>query len=230
MQTISLLTQKGGSGKTTLAECLAVASVRDGKASAILDMDPQGTAKSWKARRGDDDPAVIPVTMANLADELERIREAGADYAFIDTPARLSDWAMEAGKVSDLVIVPSRATVKDLERVEASIKLATVYSLRPVFVVLTQVRPRGDRDAQAEDYIKARHYPLCPVRVGDRVAYQDSDTLGLTPLETEPAGKAAREIEQVYQYTMKVLNHLTVEPLNHDKKDQSHGRAFGQAG
>ncbi len=55
---------------------------------------------------------------------------------------------MEAAKVSDLVIVPSRATVKDLERVEASIKLATVFAVRPVFVVLTQVRPRGDRDAQ----------------------------------------------------------------------------------
>ena len=76
MQTISLLAQKGGSGKTTLAECLSVAAVLDGKPCAILDMDPQGTAKSWKARRGGDDPAVIPVTMANLADELERIREA----------------------------------------------------------------------------------------------------------------------------------------------------------
>ncbi len=230
MQTISLLAQKGGSGKTTLAECLASAAVRDGKSCAILDMDPQGTAKSWKERRGDDDPAVIPVTMANLQDELDRIRKAGAAYAFIDTPARLSDWAMEAAKVSDLVIVPSRATVKDLERVEASIKLATVYAVRPVFVVLTQVRPRGDRDIQAEQFIKARHFPLCPARIGDRVAYQDSDTLGLTPLETEPDGKAALEIQQVYQFTKKVLNQLTIEPMNHDKENKPHGRTLQQAG
>ncbi len=225
MQTISLLAQKGGSGKTTLAECLSVAAVLDGKPCAILDMDPQGTAKSWKARRGSDDPAVIPVTMANLADELERIREAGAAYTFIDTPARLSDLAMEAARVSDLVIVPSRATVKDLERVESSIRLATVYAVRPVFVVLTQVRPRGDRDIQAEEFIKAQNFPLCPARIGDRVAYQDSDTIGLTPLETEPRGKAAQEIEQVYQYTSKILNQLTIEPLNHDKKDQPYRRA-----
>ncbi len=230
MRTISLLAQKGGSGKTTLAECLAVAATRDGQPCAILDMDPQGTAKSWKARRGEDDPAVIPVTMANLQDELDRIRAAGAAYAFIDTPARLSDWAMEAAKVSDLVIVPSRATVKDLERVEASIKLATVYAVRPVFVVLTQVRPRGDRDIQAEEFIKARHFPLCPARIGDRVAYQDSDTLGLTPLETEAGGKAACEIEQVYQFTKKLLNQLTSEPLNHDEKNEPYGRAIQQAG
>ena len=225
MQTISLLAQKGGSGKTTLAECLAVAAVRDGKPSAILDMDPQGTAKSWKLRRGDDDPAVIPVTMANLTDELDRIRKAGAAYAFIDTPARLSDWAMEAAKVSDLVIVPSRATVKDLERVEASIKLATVYGVRPVFVVLTQVRPRGDRDVQAEEFVRAKKFPVCPARIGDRVAYQDSDTLGLTPSETEPGGKAAQEIELVYRYTGKLLNQLTKEPLNHEQEDQPYSRA-----
>ena len=132
---------------------------------------------------------------------------------------------MEAARVSDLVIVPSRATVKDLERVESSIRLATVYAVRPVFVVLTQVRPRGDRDIQAEEFLRARNFPLCPARIGDRVAYQDSDTLGLTPLETEPHGKAAQEIEQVYQYTSKILNQLTIEPLNHDKKDQPYRRA-----
>jgi chromosome partitioning protein len=225
MQTISLLTQKGGSGKTTLAECLAVAAVLDGRPSVILDMDPQGTAKSWKSRRGEDDPAVIPVTMANLAEEMDRAREAGAELLFIDTPARLSDWAMEAAKVSDLVIVPSRPTVKDLERVEASIKLATVYAVRPVFVVLTQVRPRGDRDAQAEEYIRGRKYPVCPARIGDRVVYQDSDTMGLTPLETDPAGKAAHEIEQVYRFTVKLLNQLTSQPLNHDEEEKPHRRA-----
>jgi chromosome partitioning protein len=200
--------------------------VLDGRPAAILDMDPQGTAKSWKARRGADDPAVVPVTMANLQDELDRAREAGADFAFIDTPARLSDWAMEAAKVSDLVIVPSRATVKDLERVEASIRLATVYAVRPVFVVLTQVRPRGDRDIQAEEYIKARRYPVCPARIGDRVAYQDSDTLGLTPQETEPNGRAAGEIKQVYHYTIKLLNQLTTKPVNHDEEDQPNRRAL----
>ncbi len=220
MKTISLLAQKGGSGKTTLAECLAVAAELDGKSAAILDMDPQGTAKSWKTRRGPDDPAVIPVTMATLSEELERVSEAGADYVFIDTPARLSDWAMDAAKVSDLVVVPSRATVKDLERVEASIKLAMVYDIRPVFVVLTQTRSRGDRDVQAEEFIQAKKYPVCPARIGDRVAYEDSDTLGRTPLETEPQGKAAEEIQQVYRYTIKLLNQLTVEQASHGKEEE----------
>lgn len=226
MKVISLLAQKGGSGKTTLAECLAVAATLDGKLAAILDMDPQGTAKSWKARRGGDDPAVIPVTEANLQDELDRARAAGADLVFIDTPARLSDWAMAAAKVSDLVIVPSRATVKDLERVEASIKLATVYDIRPVFVVLTQVRPRGDRHIQAEEFITAKRFPVCPAQIGDRVIYQDSDIDGRTPQETEPDGKGAEEISRVYRFTRELLNQLTTKQANHEqekKLDRSAG-------
>lgn len=226
MHVVSLLAQKGGSGKTTLAECLAVAACQAGKLAAILDMDPQGTAKSWKTRRGGDDPAVIPVTMANLQDELDRARDAGADLIFIDTPARLSDWAMEAAKVSDLVIVPSRATVKDLERVEASIKLATVYAIRPVFVVLTQVRPRGDRHIQAEEFVTAKRFPVCPASIGDRVSYQDSDILGLTPLETEPDGKGADEIRRIYRFTSELLNQLTNKQANHEQEEKSHRRAL----
>lgn len=225
MHVVSLLAQKGGSGKTTLAECLAVAACQAGKLAAILDMDPQGTAKSWKQRRGTGDPAVIPVTMANLEDELDRARAAGADIVFIDTPARLSDWAMEAAKVSDLVIVPSRATVKDLERVEASIKLATVYAIRPVFVVLTQIRPRGDRHIQAEQYITAKRYPVCPPSIGDRVSYQDSDLLGLTPLETEPDSKGADEIRRVYRFTAELLNQITKKQVNHEQEEKSDRRA-----
>lgn len=221
MLTVSILAQKGGAGKTTLAQCLAVAANRDGKDVAIFDMDPQGSATAWKKRRGDTDPAVIPVTPAHLTDKLDLARDAGADLVFIDTPARLSDWAMEAGRVSDLVVVPSKATVKDLERVEASIKLACVYEPRPVFVALTQTRPIGDREGQAEEFIQTKNIPVCPARLGNRVAYEDSDTLGLTPLETDPHGKAAEEIKQVYQFTNKLLNQLSRQEVqNHGNKEK----------
>ena len=69
MFTIAIVNQKGGSGKSTLAECLAVAADLDGKASAILDLDPQGTVYSWSKRRKDANPPVLSVTAANYRDE-----------------------------------------------------------------------------------------------------------------------------------------------------------------
>jgi len=91
MFTISLVNQKGGSGKSTLAECLAVAAYLDGKASAILDMDPQGTAYKWAKRREVENPPVLSVTPASYEDEWNRLNDAGADMVIFDTPARLDE-------------------------------------------------------------------------------------------------------------------------------------------
>lgn len=245
MKTIAILNQKGGSGKSTLVECLAVAADLDGQAVAILDMDPQGTSYEWGKRRkatameqaeeaGEDpaevavNPAVIAVTQANYKDEWQRLKDLGADLVIIDTPARLDTWAMNAAELSDLVIIPAKPTVKDLERVEASIKLACTTETRPAFIVLNQVRPQGDRTAQAEEFIKAKRYPVCPARLGFRVAFEDADTIGQTPQEYEPKGQAALEIAHVYRYTSKLLHELTSKEVNNgtDKEEES-GRRFG---
>lgn len=220
MYTVAILNQKGGSGKSTIAECLAVAAQLDGKAAAILDMDPQGTVYAWSKRREDDGPPVRAVTLANYVDEWQVMKDAGADFVVIDTPARLNDWAMEAASLADLVIVPSKATIKDLERVAATIKLACAQGPMPCVVVLNQVRPQGDRSQQAEDFITAKSFPVCPARLGSRVAFEDSDTLGQTPQETEPSGKAAQEITQVYMFTCKLLNKITSKDVNNGTEEE----------
>ena len=51
MRTIALLTQKGGTGKTTLAASLAVAAAIAGERVIALDLDPQGSLTRWGERR-----------------------------------------------------------------------------------------------------------------------------------------------------------------------------------
>ena len=41
MRTITLVTQKGGTGKTTLAASLALAAMEAGETVALFDLDPQ---------------------------------------------------------------------------------------------------------------------------------------------------------------------------------------------
>src|SRR4051794_12112478 len=48
---ITLATQKGGAGKSTLAASLAVAAAQDGHGVVFVDLDPQKSLMLWSRRR-----------------------------------------------------------------------------------------------------------------------------------------------------------------------------------
>ena len=96
MKTIVIVSQKGGTGKTTLAVHLAVAAERAGKAAVMIDIDPQASAAAWRDLREAEGPAVRIVQPARLAVTLKAAAEAGAELAFIDTPARSENAALDA--------------------------------------------------------------------------------------------------------------------------------------
>lgn len=204
MFTIAVVNQKGGSGKSTIAECLAVAALEAGCPAAILDLDPQGTAYAWSKRREAENPPVLSVTAASYRDQWEALREAGAGLVILDTPARLQDTVLGASAIADLVIVPAKTTVKDLERIESSVDLATTTGPKPVVVVFNQVRAQGTRAISATKALRDMDVTICPVRLGYRVAFEDADLTGETPLETEPEGKAADEVRKLYRFVEKM--------------------------
>jgi Mrp family chromosome partitioning ATPase len=51
VQTVAILSQKGGTGKTTLALHLAVAAEKNGDVAVVIDLDPQASAAGWKDSR-----------------------------------------------------------------------------------------------------------------------------------------------------------------------------------
>ena len=57
MKIISVVSQKGGAGKTTIATNLAVLAERAGHPTVLLDLDPQATAAKWGDKR-DGQPTV----------------------------------------------------------------------------------------------------------------------------------------------------------------------------
>src|ERR1700753_3968920 len=61
MKTLAFMSQKGGTGKTTLAVHLAVAATEGGQAVAIVDTDPQRSATTWGRRRQGQPPTVATV-------------------------------------------------------------------------------------------------------------------------------------------------------------------------
>jgi chromosome partitioning protein len=197
----AVIAQKGGTGKTTLTVSLAVAAQRSGKTSAIVDLDPQASASSWSDRREEEMPVVVSAQPARLPQVLDAARATGAEVVYIDTPPRAEQASMAAARAADLVLIPCRPAVYDLETVATTLDLVRFAGGPPTAVILNGVPPRGSKRADAEAILRDQGAAVAPVVFGNRVAFDHAGTLGLSAQEYEPAGKAASEIQQVYLYT-----------------------------
>lgn len=201
MQTIALISQKGGGGKTTMAVSLAVIAEAAGRSVLIIDTDPQASACRWGDRRMTETPAVLDAQPARLAAAIAKAEQAGIDLVIIDTPARVEQAAAEAAKVSDLVLIPCRPGIGDIETLRTTAELLRGRSLRPPLVVLNAVPPQGSRPEQAAQAIRDMGLDLCPIYVGQRVAFEYATQAGQGVTEYEPAGRAASDIRQLYEET-----------------------------
>ena len=206
MKTIALIAQKGGTGKTTLALCLAVAAEQDGLNTLIVDLDPQATACNWGDRRQSESPLVIDAQPARMPQALDRARSGGINLVVIDTPARSEQAALAAAELADLIIIPCRPQRFDLETIGNTRKLIAMAGTKPVLVVLNAIPARGDRQQQARQAIEAMELPVCPIALGNRAAFGDARIIGQTALEFEPSGKAAEESRQFYKYVSRLLD------------------------
>ena len=202
---ITILAQKGGTGKTTLTVSLAVAAYKAGLSVAVFDLDSQATAAKWDDRREASEPVVISMQPERLPHYLDKAQQGGADLVVIDTPPRLDPTAYAAVEAADIVLVPCLPAINDLETLDATMRLIRIAGGRQTFVVLNSVPPRGQKPQQAQDIVEAKGIPLAPVMLGNRVAFPDSAALGLSPQEYEPTGKAAAEIEELFTFLAEYL-------------------------
>lgn len=222
MKVVSLVSQKGGVGKTTLATALAVAAHQDGKQVFIVDLDPQASASFWMDTRQDGALAVTAVPAARLSHVLEAARQAGADIAFVDTPPFAKDIAFEAAQYADLVLIPTRPAVLDVMAMTRTIDLIKAFA-KPAAVVLTFCPPAGKEIEDTEAAVGTLAAELCPVRIGQRIAFSRAQQTGQAAQEIEPQGKAAAEILNLYRYT---LRHLYTKEIPNEQAPQRHaGRA-----
>lgn len=211
MQTLAMIAQKGGTGKTTLALSLAVAAEAAGRSVLVVDLDPQASACKWSDRRSGETPSVIDAQPARLAAALAKAEQAGIDFAIVDTPARVEQAAAEAGKVADLVLIPCKPSILDLETLRATVELVQGRSRKAPLVILNAVPAQGTRHDQAAEAITGMGLEVCPAYIGQRVAFEYAAQAGQTVTEYEPEGRAASEIRQLYESICRHVDKLARE-------------------
>jgi chromosome partitioning protein len=201
MMVICFVTQKGGSGKTTLAVNCAVAAEQAGARTLILDMDAQATAEAWYQSREDDAPQVIRLSPSELDRAVKAARGRGFDVVLIDTPGRDEPGTAAAIRASDFCVIPCRPSPADMRATPPTVETVRRLS-KPAAFVLTQTPPRSFRNREAESGLSVLGM-VCPVHVVLRNAYQDAQGVGLGVTEYEPEGKAAGEIRELWGWLSK---------------------------
>ena len=209
MRTIAVAGAKGGVGKTTLAVHLAVAAVQQGRDVVLVDADPQLSAVRWSERRSSSEPVVLGRAVSQLAAEMERIAGFGADVAIVDTPPRAwvgaDNAALVAATLADVVLVPCRPSILDIESTAVSVQRLQAATAAPVVVVLNGCAHRGREADEAAEALGGLGAQVCPARIGQRVAFARSLLDGRAAQEVEPGGKAADDVLRVHTFCLRTM-------------------------
>lgn len=211
MKTVAIISQKGGAGKTTLAIHLATASALRGRNTAIIDLDPQASAANWGDRRKADLPVVLSAHASRLTHEMKRVEEMDGELLILDTAPHSDSAALEAAKAADLILVPCRPAILDIEAISNTLNLVGTTGT-PIFVVMNAVAPQGSEAAEAADAIAELEVGVCPIQLRQRVAFSRALIGGESAQEFEPHGKAAQEAEQLHEF---MCAHLKLPTREH---------------
>lgn len=198
MHKVAFITQKGGSGKTTLSASLAVAAQAAHERVFLLDMDPQELLTTWAKNRRDRKLTVASIRPSELPAVLTELAGSNMSLVIIDTPATHSIASKAAMKATDLIIIPARPTVLDIWATEAT--RARAKSLGKDYVFLLNQCPITQENRRLQDGVMALEAMggLLRPLVSARVDYQESIRRGLGPTEFDPTGAAAEEMRQLW--------------------------------
>jgi chromosome partitioning protein len=199
MDILTIASQKGGAGKTTLSAHLAVEAERNGRGPvAIVDTDPQGSLADWWNQRTATTPLFAAVEVSRLAAHMAELRQQRVNLLVIDTPPALLPIIRAAIAVADLVLIPARPSPHDLRAVGVVVDMAE-QAKKPLCFVVNGATPRTTIALEAVQAL-AQHGPVAPVIVHQRIDFAGTMVDGRTVGELHAPSRSVEEITQLWKY------------------------------
>lgn len=210
--TLVLASQKGGSGKTTLAGHLAVQAELAGQGPvAVIDSDPQGSLTHWWNARKSETPHFTKVDLLTLSEALADLRAAGFRLVVFDTPPAVTSAISQVVAHADLVIVPARPSPHDLRAIGATVDIAERHD-KPVIFVINGATARARITGEAAVAL-SQHGTVAPVILKNRVDFAASMVDGRTVGEIAPDSASAIEVRDLWTYIQSRLFRLMRDPF-----------------
>lgn len=203
-----IASNKGGSGKTTIACNLAVALAMQGADVCLVDADRQGSAAKWHQER-EAAGISLPITLVqkydNLSQTLKTLDEKFSQV-IVDVAGRNSREMITAATVADLVIAPHQCSQLDLDTLgELQEQIIRVMDLNPdlkVFIYQTMAstniqvieKERQDFEAYVSEFPE---FQSLKASGRYRKIYRDVMSEGLSVLESSNKS-ALDEVNALY--------------------------------
>ena len=220
MKTIAFLSQKGGSGKTTLAVHVAVAAQEDGERVVIVDTDLQKSAAVWSEARASQIPLVAPVATAQLDNVIEAARHDAMTLCIIDTAPHAAPDAARVARAADLVLIPCRPTAFDLAAAGSAVDILRAAEV-PAAFILSACPLRAPEIVETRTVLTVRYgLPVAPVEITERRAFARAIATGRAVTEFDSHGKAAEEVRALWRWIK--------EQMTDGRKDDRTGRVHAE--
>lgn len=197
---LSILSQKGGVGKSTLSRAIAVEYAKHEWLVKIADMDlKQRTSATWNAKRMDNDhqPSLEVQSFSKVNEALKQ--EGNYDLIIFDGAGQADLQTLEIAKASNYIILPTGLSSDDLV---PQIKLAHEFVKKgidrnKIGISLSRVGSSSRELADAVEYIQLAGYRYLG-RIDEKTSITQAHDMGLAANETkyESVNKVVDEVMQ----------------------------------
>jgi chromosome partitioning protein len=186
---VGFVSQKGGTGKSTLARALGAVVAAAGLKVRIADLDPQqATVLEWERIR--------EATQTNPPLEVEAFTSAAAAVAsavddellIIDAPTGANVGTLDIAQAATLVVQPCGASIDDLRPAVLLFHELVAAGIPRERLVLALCRILTEtEEQQARAYLTKAGYDVLPGYIPERAAFREAHNRGQAVTEARQA-------------------------------------------
>lgn len=233
--------EKGGSGKSCLAQNIAVFLAHECNASIIMvDCDPQRTTSDWIQARNNT-PELTSINCVQLYGKIRNdllSLDQHYDYVIVDCGGQDNLALRATMSVATYVLMPLRPKRRDLKTVNHMDDIvSTCMMINPnmrASFVLTQcpsLPNQANRILEAKEVCRTYEINVLDAVTYSRNIYDDSEESGSSVLELDPNGKAANEMRNIAcellqaSSATEIRNRIATKHLNQIRSTHGSGRS-----
>ena len=204
MKILSVLSAKGGVGKTITARHMAVLAMKAGIATCIVDLDTNESSYKQHQRRLQngypDEPRVFKSAITEAAATIKEAMALGYEFAVLDTPPLVNVSSAHIAQAGDFILIPIKT--EDMDEIAPTIEMAKKAG-KPgavVFSAVGETQAAGRRLANAHSIVRNHHqFQTMPNVIHHNERIVQAKELGITINELSPKTNSAKEFEGIWE-------------------------------